>query len=213
MASSDTAPPAPDGAEPAARWAMLAVLATAGLLGMSLWFGATAALPALRERWSLTAADAGWLTAIVQLGFVAGTALAATLNLADLFPARVYFATSAVLAASANYLLAGADSFDVALVSRFFTGFFLAGVYPPAMKMAATWFRVARGLAIGAIVGGTHGRQGHSLPGARGREHRRRSDRGRHVDGGAGLGRLVALLYRDGPFAFPRRPFSWASRW
>jgi hypothetical protein len=36
---------------------------------------------------------------------------------------------------------------------RFLTGFFLAGVYPPAMKMAATWFRASRGLAIGVIVG------------------------------------------------------------
>jgi len=210
MASSDTPPPPLDGAEPAARWAMLAVLATAGLLGMSLWFGATAALPALRERWSLTAADAGWLTSIVQLGFVAGTALAATLNLADLFPARAYFAASAVLAASANYLLAGADSFDVALVSRFFTGFFLAGVYPPAMKMAATWFRVSRGLAIGAIVGGiTAGKAAPYLGGAA-----ESTDVGviAAVTSMAALisAAMVALFYRDGPFAFPRRPFSWS---
>jgi hypothetical protein len=38
---------------------------------MSLWFGASAAAPALASRWGLAAADAGRLTLAVQLGFVA----------------------------------------------------------------------------------------------------------------------------------------------
>ena len=29
----------------------------------------------------------------------------------------------------------------------------LAGVYPPAMKILATWFRYGRGLALGVLVG------------------------------------------------------------
>src|SRR5262245_28221314 len=123
------------------RWRMLALVCVAELLGMSLWFAAAAAAPELRARWGLDREQAGWLTAIVQLGFVAGTAGAALLNLADVLPARGFFAVSALLASLANLALMAASSFPAALVSRFLTGFFLAGVYPPAMKMIATWFR------------------------------------------------------------------------
>jgi MFS family permease len=38
-------------------------------------------------------------------------------------------------------------------VLRFLTGAAMAGAYPPAMKIMATWFREGRGLAIGVIVG------------------------------------------------------------
>src|SRR5690242_1412677 len=140
-------------AESPARWRALALLAVAELLGMSLWFAATAMAPQLRQRWGLDAAQAGWLTTILQLGFGAGTATAAVLNLADVLPSRALFTGAALLGAVANASLVVAPGFGAALVSRFLTGFFLAGVYPPAMKMVATWFRAARGLAIGTLVG------------------------------------------------------------
>src|SRR5690242_1867377 len=105
MPPADTAVPA-EAPVPVRRsatpGAMLAVLAAAELLGMSLWFAATAVGPQLRERWHLSAAESGWLTAIVQLGFVAGTTAAAALNLADVLNARAYFTVSALLAAAAN---------------------------------------------------------------------------------------------------------------
>src|SRR5688500_18711552 len=145
-------PDLPNG-DGAARWRMLALLATAELLGMSLWFTASAVAPQLQARWSLDAQQVGWLTAVVQLGFVAGTALAAVLNLADVVPSRPYFAVAALAAAAANGLMAGVPGYESALVLRFLTGFFLAGVYPPAMKMIATWFQAGRGLAIGTVVG------------------------------------------------------------
>src|SRR5439155_6706695 len=135
------------------RWRMLALLSLAELLGMSLWFAAAAVAPQLRVQWGLDAARIGWLTAAVQLGFVAGTAAASVLNLADLVPARALFACSAALGALANAALTAAPGFGSAVVSRFFCGFFLAGVYPPAMKMISTWFRSSRGLAIGTVVG------------------------------------------------------------
>ena len=119
---------------------------------MSLWFVGNAIAPSLRARWLLSGGEIGWLTTAVQLGFVAGTALAAMLNLADIFPSRFYFAASALLASLANAAFGAAPSFAAALGWRFATGACLAGVYPPAMKMAATWFRQARGLAIGTIV-------------------------------------------------------------
>ena len=91
------------------RWRALGLLAVAELLAMSLWFAGTAVAPLLQARWSLDASQVGWLTAIVQLGFVVGTALAAVLNLADLVPSRYYVATCATLGALANGLLLLSD--------------------------------------------------------------------------------------------------------
>ena len=70
-----------------------------------------------------------------------------------------------------NAALVTTESFSAALVLRFLTGLSLAGVYPPAMKMASTWFRARRGLAIGTVVGAlTIGKATpylvHALPGA-----------------------------------------------
>ena len=135
------------------RWRILALVSVSVLLGMSVWFTASAVAPVLQIRWDLSSNQVAWLTTLVQLGFVAGTILAAVLNLADLIPSRIYFSTSAVLAAVANAFLTGVSGYEGALVLRFLTGFFLAGVYPPAMKMMATWFRSGRGLAIGTVVG------------------------------------------------------------
>ena len=78
--------------EPTGRWRQLALLATAELLGMSVWFAATAVAPSLAANLALGPAQVGWLTSAVQLGFVVGTLLAAILNLADIIPARRYFA-------------------------------------------------------------------------------------------------------------------------
>lgn len=189
-------------------WGVLALVALAELLGMSLWFTASAVAPHFRAVWGLTPGQTGALTTAVQLGFVAGTALAAVLNLADLFPARWYFAVSALLAAAANAGVVAAPAFAFALALRFLTGICLAGVYPPAMKMAATWFRARRGLAIGTVVGAlTVGKAAPYLVEAY------EGPEWRFVVLSASAGALLAALlvagaYRDGPFAFPRRPFS-----
>lgn len=190
-------------------WSTLALLAVAELMGMSLWFTASALSPELAAQWGLSEAQAGWLTTVVQLGFVAGTAVAAFLNLADIFPAARYFCVSALLGAGVNAAVLVAPDYGPALVLRFLTGFFLAGVYPPAMKMIATWFRDARGFAIGTIVGALT--VGKAVP------YLLTSVEG----GGAALvlagasvacaasGLLVLGTYRDGPYRFERRPFSW----
>jgi len=142
------------------------------------------------------------------VGFVAGTACAAILNLADVLPARTYFAVSALLAAAANAFLPIVPGYEWALVIRFFTGFFLAGVYPPAMKMLATWFQSHRGLAIGVLVAALT--TGKALPYFV-RSFAIGSDAVLLVaSAGAALSSLIVLTgYHDGPFPFPRRPFSW----
>jgi len=189
---------------------VLALLALAELLGMSVWFSASALAPQLARAWALTPAEAGWLTATVQLGFVAGTAAAALLNLADIVPLRVYFALAALGASASNLALLAAGGFAPALVSRFATGFFLAGVYPPAMKMIATWYRDARGFAIGTIVGALT--VGKAMPYL---VHGLERAGAAPVVGGASAaaalaGVLVLAAYRDGPFPFARRPFAWS---
>ena len=191
------------------RWGMLALLSAAMLLGMSEWFTASAVAPELQARWGLSGGQVGWLTATVQLGFVAGTAAAALLNLADIVPARWYFAVSALAAALANAALLRAGGFESALVARFLTGAFLAGVYPPGMKMIATWFRSARGLAIGTVVGAlTVGKATPWLLKAVGGAGMATVVLGASA-AGALAGVVAIALYRDGPYAFARRPFSW----
>jgi MFS family permease len=189
---------------------MLALIGLAELLGMSVWFAANAVAPQLATRWTLSPSETGWLSTVVQLGFVAGTALAAVLNLADVVPARAYFSASAVAAAAANGALLAAPGYRTALVCRALTGMCLAGVYPPAMKMAATWFGQRRGLAIGVVVGAlTIGKAlpylVHALPGAGVTQVVLAAS---SATVAAAL--LVAVLYRDGPAPFPRRPFDLA---
>ena len=56
-----------------AQWRNLGLLALAEVLGMSLWFSASAVSPALQDAWGLSVASAAWLTMAVQIGFVVGT--------------------------------------------------------------------------------------------------------------------------------------------
>ena len=191
------------------RWRVLALLGFAELFGMSLWFAASAVSPQLRAIWGLTTAETAWLTTIVQLGFVCGTAVAAVLNLPDLIPAGRLFSGAAFLGAAVNAAILAAPGYRSALVLRFLTGFFLAGVYPPAMKMTATWFRSQRGLAIGVIVGAlTIGKATpylvRAIPHVGLRPVVLTASLGAVI---AGL--LVAFGYRDGPYPFASRPFSW----
>jgi MFS family permease len=192
---------------------MLALLALAELLGMSLWFAASAVSAPLssalephplRDRLAHHGGAGGVRGGHRGLGL---------LNLADVVPARVLFAAAAVLGAAANAALLalpdGEAGYRGALVCRFVTGIALAGVYPPAMKMVATWFRSARGLAVGTLVGAlTIGKATpylvHAIPGAGVRPCSSppppppSSPRCSWRWG-----------YREGPFPFPARPFSW----
>src|SRR5262249_4089935 len=100
-------------------------------------------------------------------------------------------------------------TYSAALLSRFGTGFFLAGVYPPAMKMIATWFRERRGLAIGTVVGAlVIGKGVPYLVNALGGAHLRFVVLSTSA-GAIAAGALIAVAFRDGPHAFARRPFSW----
>jgi MFS family permease len=189
------------------RWRALGLIAAAELAGMSLWFGASAAAPALASRWGLAAADAGRLTLAVQLGFVAGTLVSAISNLSDVYRPRHVFAVSALLAALANAVFALATAGAAAGIAlRLATGFFLAGVYPPGMKMMASWFREGRGLALGVLIGAlTLGKASPYLVNAVGSADWRINLVALSIF--AVAGGAIALAVGDGPFAAATAPF------
>ncbi|MFQ5705372.1 MAG: MFS transporter [Gemmatimonadales bacterium] len=136
------------------KWLAIFAVALAELLAMSLWFSATAVVPALMEEWELTGAAAAWLTMSVQVGFVAGALLSAFLNVPDLWEPRKVFAWGALAGGVLNALIPLMHlGFTSAVVVRFGTGACLAAVYPVGMKIMATWTKEDRGLGIGLLVG------------------------------------------------------------
>jgi len=192
------------------RWRTLAVLAIAELLGMSLWFSGSAVVPALSREWHLSESAASWVTLSVQLGFVAGTLLSALLNLPDIISPRHLFTLTAIAGAVVNGAFGlGAKSAGVAIVLRFLTGMFLAGVYPPAMKILATWFRHGRGLALGVLVGAlTLGKATPYLVNGVGSQNWRYNVL--FVSLLAVIGGVIVVLFvGDGPLALPAARFDW----
>lgn len=132
---------------------MLLLVSVAEVLGMTLWFSATAAAPAIVREFGMAAGGLAWLTMAVQAGFVAGTLITAVTNLADAVNARRLFAMGCVGGAAVNAAIAFVPSDAAVILLRFLTGVALAWVYPPGMKIAAGWFRERRGTALGIVVG------------------------------------------------------------
>jgi MFS family permease len=192
----------------ATPWVMLAVLALAELLGMTLWFSATAVAPALVAELRLSAGEAAWLTMAVQIGFVAGTLVSALLSLADVLNARWLFGLGCLAGAVVNGWLIRAGGAGQAIVIRFATGFALAWVYPPAMKIAAGWFGRRRGTALGLLIGAlTVGSAfPHLLAWLASGIGWRALILGSSVLALAG-GAIVVAFVRDGPYIAPTAPF------
>lgn len=94
------------------------------------------------------------ITSILQFGFIAGTLIFAILSIADRFaPSKIFF-LCALLGAFANILLIWKDNtYASILFFRFFTGFFLAGIYPVGMKIAADYYEKGLGKSLGFLVG------------------------------------------------------------
>jgi MFS family permease len=131
---------------------MLAILALAEFLGMTLWFSATAVTPSLAIEFGLSRTQSAWVTMAVQGGFVAGTLVSATLNLPDVVSARRVFSLGCVLGALSTAAITRVDSATAAILLRFATGAALGWVYPTGMKIAAGWFKARRGTALSVLV-------------------------------------------------------------
>ena len=201
---------------PEGKWPNLRALALAVLLVMTLWFSASAVVPQLQAQWGLSANQKSWMTMSVQLGFVVGALASALLNLADRVSARALFGWCALLGAAANLAIAlFCRGPAAALGLRFVTGVALAGVYPPGMKLIATWCRSDRGFGIGLLVGAiTVGTASPHLL------------NGLNVFGGHGMPPWRTVLYatsamalagalvggfgiRSGPYLTGAAPFNW----
>jgi MFS family permease len=133
------------------RW----LIAVVQVLGLSVWFSASAVVPALRAEWAVSAGAAVWLTASVQLGFVTGAIASTALNLPDRLRPNLLMAGSAAAAAGCTALFAQlANGLGQGVPLRFVTGICLAGVYPVGMKLTASWAEPARrGRAFGVLIG------------------------------------------------------------
>ena len=133
---------------------ILATIILTQFTGTSLWFAGNAILGDLQQQWSLGIHALGYMTSAVQLGFIAGTFCFAFFTLADRFSPRIVFFICSLLGASSNLLIyLMAEGFVSLLVFRLITGFFLAGIYPIGMKIAAGWYRQGLGKALGFLVG------------------------------------------------------------
>ena len=133
---------------------ILPIIVIAQFLSTSLWFAGNAVLLDMAADLNLAPEYLGHLTSAVQLGFIAGTLVFAVLTIADKFSPSKVFLISAVIAASFNLgvSLSGVSGLHILLL-RFGTGFFLAGIYPVGMKIAADYFQKGLGKSLGLLVG------------------------------------------------------------
>ncbi len=202
---------------PMDAWFQMGAISVATFLCMAMWFSASAVGQQLQAAWGISSGQVAWLTMAVQIGFVAGTLFSAALNLPDRMRAERLLAVSALAGAAANLLIpvlaggeTGENRYSAVLALRFITGMTLAGVYPPGMKLIASWFASRRGLAIGILVGALT--LGSALP------HLLLAIRVSPtwegmmymVSGSAGVGSVLAILFiRSGPHLAASTRLDW----
>jgi len=120
----------------------------------SLWFAGNGVMGDLVTNFNLNDSALGHLTSTVQFGFISGTLVFAILTIADRFsPSKVFF-VSAVIGSFCNaFMISDYNNFLSLLILRFLTGFFLAGIYPVGMKIAADYYDKGLGKSLGFLVG------------------------------------------------------------
>ncbi|MDO6801564.1 MFS transporter [Wenyingzhuangia sp. 1_MG-2023] len=134
---------------------ILSLIVLSQFFGTSLWFSSNAVLPSIAEAHHLTNSDLlANLTIATQIGFILGSLCYAIFNLADRYKANIVFSISILLAAASNAAITLPHlNFELVFLFRFLTGFFLAGVYPVGMKIAAHFFPKTVSKALGVLVG------------------------------------------------------------
>ena len=136
------------------QYVVFYIIITAQFCGTSLWFAGNAVLPELQQLFHWPATSLGFITSATQLGFIAGTLVFAVLGLTDRYsPSKIFFVSSLIAGTCNLFALADLSSYPLVLVSRGLTGFFLAGIYPVGMKIAADWNEKGLGHWLGALVG------------------------------------------------------------
>lgn len=131
----------------------VASISIAQLFGTALWFSANSTAADLMRIWHASAADIGWLTNAVQIGFILGTFVISMSGAADRFNASKIFVCSALAGAAFNL---GFAWLSTGLVSgaafRFGVGICLAGIYPMGMKLIVGWAPDRTGQALAQLV-------------------------------------------------------------
>ncbi|WP_299336001.1 nitrate/nitrite transporter [uncultured Psychroserpens sp.] len=120
----------------------------------SLWFASNGVMSNLVTAFNLNTNAIGHLTSAIQFGFITGTLVFAILTIADRFPPSKVFFVCALLGAFFNVgIIWTGHNLTSLLLLRFLTGFFLAGIYPVGMKIAADHFKKGLGKSLGFLVG------------------------------------------------------------
>lgn len=120
----------------------------------SLWFAGNGIMDDLIQDFNLRPSALGHLTSAVQMGFITGTLLFALATIADRFsPTRVFFISALIGSACNLFVIADRNELTSLLAFRFLTGFFLAGIYPVGMKIAADHYQKDLGRSLGFLVG------------------------------------------------------------
>ena len=132
---------------------ILPIIVIAQFACTSLWFAGNAVVSDISKEFTLTQDAVGHLVSAVQLGFILGTLLFAIFTISDRFSPSTIFFICAMAGSFSNLTLFFADGFTLIIVSRFVTGFFLAGIYPVGMKIASDYHKEGLGKALGWLVG------------------------------------------------------------
>ena len=133
---------------------ILPAIVISQFLCTSLWFAGNAILPDIIRQFNLDESFLANLTSSVQFGFIAGTLFFAVFTISDRFsPSKVFFVCSIVAAVFNIGIIIPGISSDAFLFFRFFTGFFLAGIYPVGMKIASDYYQQGLGKSLGLLVG------------------------------------------------------------
>ena len=133
---------------------ILPLIVLSQFAGTSLWFVGNAILPELKETLHLSQYAVSQVTTAVMFGFIAGTLVFALFSLADrISPTKLFFISS-IVGALTNLAVAWLATDASSLFAlRFLTGFFIAGIYPVGMKIAADWYDKGLGKAMGFLLG------------------------------------------------------------
>lgn len=133
---------------------ILPIIVFAQFACTSLWFAGNAIVDQLPILSNSDTEYIGYLLSSVQLGFIVGTLSFALLMIADRFSPSKVFMYCAILAAACNItILLSNINITGLILARFGTGFFLAGIYPVGMKIAADYYEKGLGKALGYLVG------------------------------------------------------------
>ena len=135
------------------KW-ILPIIVFAQFCCTSMWFAGNAVISELVSHFALPTGAMGHLTSVVQFGFISGTLVFALLTLADRFSPSFVFLVSAIIGGVFNLaIIMEGNGFASLLLFRFLTGFFLAGIYPVGMKIAADYYSEGLGKSLGFLVG------------------------------------------------------------